>query len=60
LKAALGTSGSENRQNIARDLINARKNNHSNLSSGQFGYGIIKEDEVVTGMEPMPWDRGIE
>ena len=57
LKAAIGNSGSESRQNIARELINARKNNPSNLKAGQEGFGVMKEDEVITGMERMPWER---
>ena len=59
LKTALGKLGTETRQNVARDLLDARRNRRNNLDQGMSSWSN-KDDDIVTGMEDLPWDRDVE
>ena len=59
LKAALGKVGTESRQNIARDILDARRNRKNVLDQNQSNWSN-RDDEVITGMEDFPWDRSVE
>lgn len=59
LKAALGKVGTETRQNIARDILDARRNRKNNLDQNMNSWST-KDDDVITGMEEFPWDRDVE
>jgi len=59
LKAALGKVGTESRQNIAREILDSRRNRKNTLDQGMSNWSG-KDDEVITGMDEFPWNRDIE
>jgi len=59
LKTALGKIGTESRQNVARDILDARRNRKNTLDQQQSNWSN-QDDEVITGMEDFPWDRDVE
>jgi len=59
LKAAIGKVGDQTRQNVARDILDARRHRTNKLNQDLSGFSN-QDDDVVTGMEEFPWDRDVE
>ncbi len=62
LREGLGEIGSRSRGNIARQIMESSKNPHSPLNGMSDASGHLHklremDTEVITGMEPLPWNR---